>query len=232
MQGYFLFLYFYRKRKEADYSDSTLQGARKTQYKFSIIVLSFNEKNLIEKKIENLKALTYPQFEVFFVDASTDNTPQLIEKNISGSSHFHLIRVEKPSRSIQINKALSEVTGVFVLVTDVDAEMEKDALEKIGKEFKNEKIGVVGTYVMPGTDYKIDNLFWRTQNMMRHMESIYMHCPVVSGACYAFRRTLVMSLPEDVWADDIYIPFLVNSKGFYSVYSHNIIVKEKRSPAT
>jgi cellulose synthase/poly-beta-1,6-N-acetylglucosamine synthase-like glycosyltransferase len=191
----------------------------------------FNEENIIEKKIKNLRDLKAEKDEVIFVDASSDKTAQIIEKNISSLPNSKLIRSEKAGRSYQINKALKEAKGDFILITDVDAMMEQNALEQIKDKFRDEELGVVAGYVIPLTNYKVDFLFWKAQNSMRLIESFYQHCPVASGACYAFRKGLLEELPQDVWADDIYIPFLANLAGFKSIYSPDVIVKETRAPA-
>ena len=65
-QGYFLYLYFFRlppgkKGKAIDASDWP---------KFFIIVPTYDEEALIAKKIDNLRRLDYPNYEVCFVDAS------------------------------------------------------------------------------------------------------------------------------------------------------------------
>lgn len=222
-QGYFIYLYFNR-RKAKQYKTENSNSL------FSIIIPTFNERELIAAKIENLKELTYKNYEVFFVDSSDDNTPELISQNINGFPNFKLMRSPERNRSYQINQALAQARGDLILITDCDGLIAEDTLHKMLSEFDDIKTGVVGAYVIPRTKYKNDILFWNVQNKMRFMESMYGHTPVVVGICYAFRRKILDKLPEDVWADDIYIPFLANFKGFNTIYTPNIIAEEMRSP--
>lgn len=230
VQGYFLFLYISgRGKTKFHYPQNEKQP--ELNRKFSIIVPTFNEEQVILEKVDNLKKFTDKNFEVIFIDASTDKTPQLIEHEIKGLDFMRLVRTEKPGRSNQINSVLDTIETEFIVMTDADTILGNDMLGKLEKEFNDPRIGLVAGYVVPYTDYKLDILFWQSQNIMRVAESFYGHCPVASGGLYAFRKKLLEGkIPIDVWADDIYIPFLVNLKGFNSVYSSNIPVKEIRGP--
>jgi len=224
-QGYYIYLYFNRRKpnqqKKINYSPL-----------FSIIVPTLNEENIILEKIENLKKLTYSNYEVCFVDVSQDKTHEIIAKNISTMPNFALIRSQKKGRNHQINEALAYIKGDFILISDCDGLLPNNTIEIMLEEFSDENVGVVGAYVVPRSRRKDDIIFWIIQNRMRCIESIYGHSPVVVGVCHAFRKGILNRLPEDVWAEDIFIPFLANLKGFNVLYSPHIIVEETRTPET
>lgn len=224
-QGYFIFLFFNARKKRRRVK------AKDYNPLVSIIVTTFNERGTIKKKIENLKELAYKNFEVYLVDASEDDTARIIAQNITERANFKLIKIPERGRSRQINAAILQAKGEFILITDCDGLIPKDTLEKMLEEFDDERVGVAGACVVPLiTTYRNDTLFWAVQNNMRFMESFYGHSPVVVGVCYAFRKVVLDKLPEDVWADDIYVPFLANLQGFDTVYSQEIIAQETRSP--
>lgn len=224
-QGYFLCLYFVGSRKK-----NPSVAAAPVKKKFAVIVPTFNEAALIRNKIENLKQLDYPDFQVYFSDASQDATSEIISEAITGQRNFALCKSLK-GRSSQINQALSMVNCDYVVITDADAVFGPDTLSKFAEILADEKIGVAGGCVQPLTRYKKDILFWDSQNTMRLAESFSRHSPVASGACYAFRRKIAEKIPDDVWADDIYIPFIANTQGFECVYAADILVKEVRVPS-
>jgi cellulose synthase/poly-beta-1,6-N-acetylglucosamine synthase-like glycosyltransferase len=231
IQGYFLYLFWRKtglpeKKATENYNTNIVSDP----ISFSIIIPTYNEKDLINQKITNLKALIYPDYHVYFSDVSDDGTDVIISSAIAGYPNYSLIRIDKPGRSIQINKALSLINHGIVVVTDADALCEPDVLQKLADIFLDKTIGVVGGYVQPVTKYKTDISFWKVQNTARLTESACGLCPVVAGACYAFRREIVNEIPQDVWAEDIYIPFMAHLKGFYSIYSSEIPVKETRAP--
>jgi cellulose synthase/poly-beta-1,6-N-acetylglucosamine synthase-like glycosyltransferase len=226
-QGYFLYLYFFVGKKNNRRFDAVDLMAGK---KFAVVVLSYNEKEYIARKIDNLATLDYSQFSVYFVDASDDGTADIITAKIKGLSGFHLIRAKTRGRSFQINDALSVINDDYILVTDVDAQLQSDALKVIAAEFDDKTVGVVGGYVKPVTSYGLDMVFWRSHNSVKFFETIHGYSPIVSGACYAFRREVVERIPADVWSDDVYIPLLAHLRGFGCVYSSFIAVEELRAP--
>jgi cellulose synthase/poly-beta-1,6-N-acetylglucosamine synthase-like glycosyltransferase len=225
--GYFIFLNSFSPRGA---SKNVNPESIDVSPGFFIIVPTYNEEKLIVQKIENLKNLDYSDFKVCFVDASTDKTFQMIQGLITNDSRFMLLRSGRPGRSFQINQALAIADKALIVFTDVDALMDKNALTLFAGEFSEENLGVAGAYVEPASGFNVDQAFWSAQNSMRLLESGYGHVPVVSGACYVFRRELIDKLPEDVWADDIYIPLLANSQGFKCRYCLDIKVKEVRGP--
>ncbi|MFA6280983.1 MAG: glycosyltransferase [Candidatus Omnitrophota bacterium] len=230
-QGYFLYL-FWRKTnlpKKNPVEPCSNNGISSIS-SFSIIVPTYNEKHLINQKIANLKTLNYPDYHVYFSDASNDGTDEIISSAILGHSNYNLIRVAVPGRSSQINKALSLIKNGIVVITDVDAFFEQDLLQKLADIFLDKTIGVVGGYVSPDTKYKTDISFWKVQNTTRLVEGLCGHSPVVSGAGYAFRREIINEIPQDTWADDIYVPFTANLNGFCSIYSSEISIREVRAP--
>jgi len=224
--GYFVFL-FYSSRRILSPTQRVGTGKK---MKFSIIVPVHNEASLIARKIENLKRLRYPDFEVLLCDKSDDETSAIIEKATQDLPHFHLIRAKEKGRSFQNNEGLRLAGGDAVVLTDVDAMMPEDALEIFNDRFQDPSVGLVGACVEPEHPHVLDRLFWGSQNSMRLMESSSGHSPVVSGACYAFLRTIVPAVPEGVWAEDIYIPFSANTQGYRVVYDRAIAVREIRSP--
>lgn|GEM_PF-3613388 len=227
--GYILFLYLLERNKRSYIEREELNSIPH----FSIIVPIFNEKRLIEQKIKNLKDLSYKNYTVYFADASTDETKQIISENIGDLSNFHLISCAQKGRSFQLNEVLSLISPQdLVLITDVDALLEKDCLEKIARVFlSNERIGLVGGWTEPVSRYRNEIVFWHIQNTLRALESSVGHCSTVSGACYAFRREVVDRIPQSVWAEDIYLPFLINTKGYQCIYHPQIYIKEVRGPS-
>ncbi len=225
-QGYFLFLLIVIKFKKENKKD-----LKASNRKFNIIVPVYNEESIIEEKLRNLQNLKYDNFEVYFADASIDSTTQFIEKFIAQDQRFHLVKISKPGRSNQINTVLSNIHSDFVVVTDADSILDATALEKLDKYFEDNSVGFVGGYVVPLSKYKFDLLFWQSQNTMRILESRYGFCSVSSGAFYSFRRDIIdKQIPANVWAEDIYLPFFINTKGFRSLYAQDIKVQEIRSP--
>ncbi len=222
-QGYFIYLYTHARKPRENSPDPN-------RHFFTIVVPVFNEKELIEAKVENLRRLRGGNYEVYFSDASCDETSKMINNLIDGLDNFKLIRAEYRSRSFQINQVLCRAKGDLILISDCDGLISEDALEKISAEFADQDTAVVGAYVVPRTGYVKDIRFWTVQNSMRSLESSYGHASTAVGVCYAFRKDLLSRIPDDSLAEDIYISLFANFKGRRTVYSADVIAYELRFP--
>jgi len=198
----------------------------------SVIVPIFNEEKLIEKKIRNLESLIYNgKKEFLLVDGgSTDKTLLIIKKLISRKPAFKLLQTET-GKIKQLNYGLSKSRGTIIVVTDSDAFLSPNTLEFLIKEFfKNKRVGVVGAYVLPRTLFKIEREYWQEQNQLRLIESRVYSSSIVVAPCYAFRRALIKKFPDDCVADDVYLSFYAQSRGFMVKYIPQALVYELRGP--
>lgn len=202
----------------------------------TVLVPCYNEENLIEWKIENLAQLEYPRdkIEVIFLDGcSTDTTVQKIRDAIWNLPYMRVVETGKKGKIPQVNSVLPEIESDIIVNTDVDAELNRDVLLEIAKEFRaDEQVGVVGAFVIPKNCCREEAQYWTAQNRARVLESQAYSSSIVIAPCFAFRRGIVTSFPEDVVADDIYTAFEATVKGYRVVYCKNAVAFETRTPNT
>jgi cellulose synthase/poly-beta-1,6-N-acetylglucosamine synthase-like glycosyltransferase len=91
---------------------------------------------------------------------------------------------------------------------------------------------VVGAHTAPRGGISVERCYWTAQNRVRLLESRIGHVSMVMACCYAFRRSLLKTFPEDVVADDVYIAALANTLGYHTKYSARAVVEELRVPQT
>jgi biofilm PGA synthesis N-glycosyltransferase PgaC len=202
----------------------------------SVVVPCLDEGERIQAKIENLRTVAYPRarLEVVFVDGgSSDGTVDAILAAAADDPGLRLLRSPARGKVPQINHVLPELRGEVVVSTDVDARLERDALQWLAAEFAaSPETGVVGAYCRPPDDsYVVDRYYWDAQNRGRFIESRAASSSIVVAPCYGFRRELLPAFPEDVVADDVYVAFLCNTLGQRVVYSRHARAVELRSPA-
>lgn len=211
----------------------------------SVIVPCYNERSLIESKIDNL-LFNYPveKMEILIVDGgSTDGTYELAEnvakiinrlnnqKILNYQNLISVYRSEK-GKTKQLNLGISLAHGPIILVSDVDAVMDKGCIEKVLRFFSDDRVGVVGACSVPFKAKFLDPLCWRISNLIRCLQSRYISAPWVIGTCYAFRKSLISRFPDDVVADDAYVALYANFHGKRSVYTDSTTVKEVRNPTS
>ncbi len=113
--------------------------------KFSIIVPTKNERNVIRRCLDGIMNLDYPKdrMQIIVVDGnSNDGTPEICEEYVAKYPENFKFIGEKASRGkpAALNLALSFANGDIVGVFDADSLPEKDVLEKVACYFSDQKL--------------------------------------------------------------------------------------------
>ena len=164
-----------------------------------VLVPVHDEAALIGAKLANLAALTYPpdRLRILIVDgASTDGTAELVEPLCATDARFALLCLDVADKTRQMNAGLARSRGEWVVVTDADARLAPDTLERlVATGEADPAVAVVGTAVVPERAHVLERLHWRVANAIRRHESERGWASLVAGPCYAFRRALFEQLP-------------------------------------
>ncbi len=199
-----------------------------------VIVPVHNEAPWLASKIENLKALDYPQDRARFwiVDgASDDGTPDLADALTEGDPRFRVLRVPVADKTHQLNAVWPRTWGRWVLVTDADAQLEPDALGKLVRHGEADpRTAVVGAVTRPQDALPVETLHWERLNALRQAESD-LGFALVTGPCYLVRRDLFDRYPDDVVGDDIYATWVAAVRGRRAELVETVVT-ERRAPGT
>ena len=230
--GYYFYLFILskmierRKRPEAIENWPTI----------TILVPCYNEEDYIAEKVNNISALEYPidKLEIVFLDGlSTDSTVERLQELTATINNTTIYQTNCNGKINQINTYLSKVSSDIIVITDVDGMMESQSLVEMVKDFQScDGVGVVGAFVSPVDTSKGDRRYWDAQNKGRLMESTVHSSSIVVGVCMAFKREVIDRFPSDVLADDVFLPFEANVRGYKSLYSNHAITFEKRAPSS
>ena len=168
----------------------------------SLIVPTYNEEKVIEKRIENLFDLNYPKdkYEVIVVDSgSGDSTVQIVEdimKRRNSMPTLKLIREEeRKGKASAINFGKKHAEGGIVLVTDANSIFDKDVLKEMVPHFKNPRVGAVGgRYCVANPENQLaasESFYWDLEYIMRRGESTLDSACLFHGEINAWRKDLV-----------------------------------------
>ncbi|MEM3974828.1 MAG: glycosyltransferase family 2 protein [Ignisphaera sp.] len=205
--------------------------------KVTVIIPTYNESKLIEKKLDNVYMQDYPRelMEIIVVDsASTDGTPKLVEKWASEHRDVELkliVENERRGKAHALNNALGYASGEVVVIADVDALWPRDALSKVVKWLSNPSVGAVSCLKKPlGSDpVNIEAGYRRYYNVLRVAESKAYSTPIFHGELAAFRRNLlekVGGFPTEIGADDSYTATRIALMGFRAIVPDDLWVEE------
>lgn len=182
-----------------------------------VIVPVRNESGWIEGKLRDLLELRYPtdRLRVFVVDgASSDDTADLVAARIAEDPRFSLVRFPEADKTAQLNAGLRRGDAPWVVVTDADARLPAETLERLVAAGEGDRaVGVTGAPVIPAGPHPLEALHWRLGNYLRGREGRRGCASLVAGPCYAVRRELLAAWPDDVVADDLYAAFVAMAAG-------------------
>ena len=197
--------------------------------KTTIIVPTYNEAKLIEKKLDNIYQQGYPgdKLEVIVVDsASDDGTPELVKEWTREHPDLNLKLIEEPERrgkAVALNTALKHTTGEIVIITDADAWWPStNTISEVVKWFSDPIVGAVSCLKRPtGAGLAgVEQGYRQYYNVLRLAESKAWATPIFHGELAAFRKELLDKLggfPTDVGADDSHTAIRIALMGYRAI---------------
>ncbi len=114
----------------------------------SIIIPAYNEEKVLKECLNSIALLDFPrdQHEVILVDdGSNDNTANILQSFRKEHIHFKVISKENGGKASAQNLGLKYARGDYVFITDADAVVEKDWINKMLNSFNNVDM-VIGSY--------------------------------------------------------------------------------------
>lgn len=187
----------------------------------SIVMVVRNEERAVERKLENLLGLEYPEalMEIVVVsDGSTDRTEAVL-REYARNPRVHVVMNQlSRGKASGLNDALSIAHGEIVVFTDARQRIEKLGLQALLNNFADPDVGCASGELMlgdPETGEKSHGmgLYWRIEKIVRTMESASGSVVGATGAFYGVRRELLQEIPPETLLDDVYIPMEVVRAG-------------------
>ena len=111
----------------------------------SIIIPFYNEEVTIKDCLETITKLSYPKYEVIFVnDGSIDHGPSIVKRYLKNKK-IRLVKGSHEGVARARNTGIIHAKGKILVFTDADCIFYKDWLRKLVKPLvDNPKLGVVG----------------------------------------------------------------------------------------
>ncbi|ADU32224.1 glycosyltransferase [Evansella cellulosilytica] len=199
----------------------------------SVLIPMRNEERNVAKVINNLKALTYQNFEVIILDDhSEDDTKQLLQQAIGSDNRFKVID-GKPLPQRWVGKVFAchqlalEANGDYFLFLDADVSIHENTLERTLRAFH------LGTGLITGfPKYPVKNFFSHLLVPMQHF-IVHFHLPIfianntkrpaftaAHGAFMMFKRDAYEAIKghysvKNSLVEDIHIAREVKKTGYY-----------------
>lgn len=183
----------------------------------TVVIAVHDEAARAKAKVENLRALDYPQDRLRFLfvsDGSTDATESILERE----PDVTLVRVpERRGKACALNVAMAHVETPIVVFADVRQQIESQALRHLVARLLQPGVGAVSGELLhldPTTRAAAHiGLYWRYEKWIRKAESRFASTVGVTGALYAIRREDYTPLEPGTLLDDFEQPMHLARRG-------------------
>jgi poly-beta-1,6-N-acetyl-D-glucosamine synthase len=180
----------------------------------SIIIAAYNERERLERKVQNCLSLDYPKDKLQIIvslDGSTEGSGFLL----SAPGGVTVVRSRSHrGKASALNSAMRHATGEIIVFADVRQTFDPRAVRELAANFADHRVGAVSGELILRDETQAEartdvGLYWRYEKTIRSMESEIHSVPGATGAIYAIRRELYQNLPEDTLIDDVLVPMRI-----------------------
>src|SRR5216683_1322353 len=190
----------------------------------ALVICALNEQKIIRQKLENSRALRYPNQKlslVFISDGSTDATADIIREYTA--SGVELIEHKtRRGKIANLNETLIARTEDILVLSDANVIYDRDAIGHLVANFYDPLIGGVSGKVILTDSAPV--LGGPTQNyysvewLLQEKASDIYAMPGTDGAMYALRRELFRPCPNDTIIEDFVIAMQIVGLGRRMVF--------------
>ncbi len=200
----------------------------------SLVVVAFNEEEVILDKLENARALDYPpeRLEVLVVADGSDDRTANLARTVDGVRVLH--EPERLGKLAAMNRALDTATGEILVFSDANNHYSPNAIRELVAPFADPRVGVVTgrKTIEDGQGRPLDRaegLYWRYESKIKEWESAFGSVTGVAGEALAFRREAFPSPRPGTINEDFVQAILAVLDGWRVVYAPRALSLERAS---
>lgn len=200
----------------------------------SLLIVARNAEDLIGDKLENAFSLNYPAElldVIVFSDGSTDRTEEIVKAHAARESRLKFFS----SRSHQgkangLNTGMASCTGEIVVLSDVDAMLGEESVNRIITHFADPEVGgVCGQRAISSDTARMKDAQSRyigLDSRVKLLESRIGSITSNDGKLYAIRRRLFKPIAIAV-TDDLYSCLSIVEQHFRFVFEPGAVASIK-----
>lgn len=202
----------------------------------SLVIATYNEEAILQKKIENTLSLDYPPEKlkiIIIADGSTDNSVDIISK-------FPEIQLMyKPGRQgkvAAINRAMQSVNSPFVVFCDANTLLNRESIREIIKHYQDPGIGAVAgeKKVIDGSrDENVagagEGLYWKYESILKQLDAEFYTVVGAAGELFSIRTELFEPAGDHILLDDFIMSMKICKNGYRVMYEPRAYAAEAPS---
>ncbi|MEC7589043.1 MAG: glycosyltransferase [Candidatus Thermoplasmatota archaeon] len=196
----------------------------------TILLPIWNEAVVIEKKLADLHREYPAKTSLLVIDsASTDESVSLVNQWITNNSEAFsttevIVMPERLGKTSAVKLAVEHLTSQsysgLVLMTDADALIASETVDRLYGWFADNSIGAVGSSANRRTNLHGEQDYRAVSELLRSAESKIDSTPFLEGSCMMWRHGSfdASDLNTDCNADDAQIASLIRINGLRSIF--------------
>ncbi|MDH3627291.1 MAG: glycosyltransferase [Acidobacteriota bacterium] len=197
----------------------------------TILIGAYNEEAVLAAKLDSLLAQDYRGTMRLLVvsDRSSDGTDDLARRYADRGVELY-VAPRRLGKAANFSAIVGDLTSEVVVCTDAAGSFASDVVRLLVRRLDDPRAGMVGGRIFysnvdaTGVS-RGEGLYWRFEVLLRTLESRLGGTVIVSGACYAIRRTLFRPVVS-AFPDDFMSPLNVIDQGFRVLYEPRARIEE------
>lgn len=210
----------------------------------TLFITAYNEEAVVDDKMSNCRLLDYPKEKLHILwvtDGSDDATNEKLSKWEDAIVSFE---PERRGKMCAMNRGMQQVNTPFVIFTDANTTLNKEAVKEIIKCFGDQKVGcVAGEKRIASSDRQSaaqggEGVYWKYESALKALDDQLYSTVGAAGELFALRRELYREIESDTLLDDFVLSLRIVMDGYKIAYckkayameggSANIEEEEKR----
>lgn len=203
----------------------------------TLFITAFNEKEVVDKKMENSLELDYPADKlriIWVTDGSDDGTNERLETRWKekATMFFHPLRQGKTAA---MTRGMRFVKTPLVVFTDANTMVNREAIREIVLAFQNPKVGCVAGEKRIAMQLKDEaatggeRIYWKYESTLKALDARLYSAVGAAGELFAIRRELFEPMEPDTLLDDFVLSLRITMKGYVIAYCTNAYAIENGS---
>ena len=233
--GYGLLLWVLVKLKErfGRKHSSPALPADEALPELTLFIAAYNEEDMVDEKMANCLALDYPREKLHILwvtDGSTDATNERLAQWPGAEVLFQPLRLGKTAA---LNRGMREVRTPYVVFTDANTFLNRDALRHIVEAFRADpRVGCVAGEKRVHAGDKAnaagggEGLYWRYESALKDLDARLYSAVGAAGELFAIRTELYEEMKADTLLDDFVLSLRIVMRGYTIAYRRDAYATE------
>ncbi|WP_046243460.1 glycosyltransferase family 2 protein [Hymenobacter terrenus] len=199
----------------------------------TLVVPAYNEADILAAKVDNCRTLDYPARKLrlmFITDGSTDHSDQVLA---AYPDVQHLHTPERAGKSMAENRAIRYVTTPYVIFTDCNTMLNREAVRQMVRHYANPRVGAVSGEKRVLSDGSTsgagEGMYWKYESFLKRCDSDIYSLMGAAGELVSFRTDLFKPLEADTILDDFVQSMRIVDAGYQVIYEPEAYAMEPPS---